>query len=114
MQRGRPAALAVLRGTGEEERILSWAELVWDGEDPRTLVELDDEVARLARRLGARECHLWLANDPEAETLLAARGWRREPEPQCLHLGAVSFLPEIDAAAGCRRLYLTMGDADLV
>lgn len=114
MQRGRPAALAVLRRTGDEEGILSWAELVWDGEDPRALAELDDEVARLARRLGSRECHLWLANDPEAEALLAARGWRREPEPQRLHLGAVSFLPEIDAAAVCRRLYLTMGDADLV
>lgn len=114
LQRGRPAALAVLCGTGEEERNLSWAELVWDGEDPRALVELDDEVVRLARRLGAPECHLWLANDPQAETLLAARGWRREPEPQRLHLGAVSFLPEIDAAEVCRRLYLTMGDADLV
>lgn len=110
-RRGQPAALAVLRAEGS---ILHWAELVWDGEDRGTLRELDAEVDRIARRSGARECRLWLAGDPEAEAVLRERGWRLGTEPQGLHLGAVSFLPDLDPLSVCRRLYLTMGDADLV
>lgn len=110
-RRGEPAALAVLRLEGS---LLHWAELVWDGEDRRTLRELDAEVDRIARRAGARECRLWLAGDPVAEAVLEERGWRPGTEPQDLHLGAVSFLADLDPLAVCRRLYLTMGDADLV
>ena len=110
-RRGEPAALAVLRSVGP---VLHWAELLWDGEDRRTLEELDAEVERVARGSGVRECRLWLAGDREAEAVLATRGWRRGHEPQDLHLGAVSFLPDLDPVSVCRRLYLTMGDADLV
>jgi len=110
-RRGEPAALAVLRLEGP---LLHWAELVWDGEDRRALRELDAEVDRVARRAGARECRLWLAGDPVAEAVLEERGWRPGTEPQDLHLGAVSFLADLDPLAVCRRLYLTMGDADLV
>lgn len=109
--RGRPAAWAVVR---QEGSILHWADLVWDGHDPQTLVRLDEEVTALARQTGATELRLWLGNDPQAAAVLDARGWRRAPEPQELHVGAVSFLPDLDALDVCRRLYLTMGDADLV
>lgn len=108
---GKPAALAVLRPEGP---VLHWAELLWDGKDRRTLEELDAEVERVAHRSGVQECRLWLAGDADAEAVLEARGWRPGTEPQDLHLGAVSFLPDLDALEVCRRLYLTMGDADLV
>jgi hypothetical protein len=110
-RRGEPAALAVLR---VDDSVLYWAELLWDGEERQTLRDLDAEVERVARRSGARECRLWLAGDPEAEAVFEERGWRPGAEPQGLHLGAVSFLPELDPLAVCRRFYLTMGDADLV
>lgn len=112
---GEPAALAVLRPPEGEgaERVLSWAELVWDGR-ATALLALDREVARLAAGSEARESHLWLANDRAAARLLAGRGWIRREHPQRLCLGAVPFRPDIDATAVCRRLYLTMGDGDLV
>lgn len=109
--RGRPAALAVVRVADD---VAHWAELVWDGESPRTVAALDAAVEELAARAGASEVRLWLGGDSEAEAVLARRGWRRAPEPQGLHLGAVSFLPDLDAAEVCRRLLVTMGDADLV
>lgn len=113
--RGRPAALAVVRVMEDvTDRVAHWAELVWDGESPRTLAALDAAVGELADREGASEARLWLGGDPEAEAVLAERGWRRAPEPKGLHLGAVSFLPDLDAAEVCRRLVVTMGDADLV
>jgi len=109
--RGRPAALAVVRVSGETAH---WAELVWDGESPRSLEALDTAVGWIAARAGARELRLWLGGDPAAEKLLSGRGWQQAPEPQGLHLGAVSFLPDLDPADLCRRLFVTMGDADLV
>jgi hypothetical protein len=117
-RRGEPAALAVLRlpGSGAEEgprRGLAWAELVWDGRRG-ALEALDAEVARLAREAGAEASRLWLANDPRAEAILERRGWQRREHPQRLCLGAVSFDPAIDADDLCRRLYLTLGDGDLV
>ena len=109
---GRLAAYAVVRIEGP---VLAWAELVWDGRDPRALAALDVEVARLAAAAGVERCELWLANDPPAEALLAARGWRREPLPGGPLQSAVTFLPnEIDARDFTRRLYVTMADADLV
>jgi len=109
--RGRCAALAVVRVA---DGVLHWAELVWDGRQPETLAALDDEAIAVAREAGVSECRLWLGRDPAAEAVLESQGWRRATEPQDLHVGAVSFLPDLDALEVCRRLYLTMGDADLV
>lgn len=123
---GEPRAQAILRRpaspptTGSPEgpdagaRALRWAELLWDGGSSRALVALDREVARRARGAGALESHLWLGGDREAAEILVRRGWRRRTEPQDLHLGAVSFVEGVDALEVCRRLYVTMGDADLV
>lgn len=114
-RRGRLEALAVVRST---PGALAWCELVWDGRDPGALALLDREVDRLAVAGEAREpagrVELWLGGDPEAEAILASRGWLRAEHPQRLARGAVSFHPEIDSDRFCRGLYVTMGDGDLV
>lgn len=119
-RRGRLAAWAVVRppaagggSAGEDPAVLSWADLVWDG-DPQALELLDDGVAEIARRTGARESHLWLANDPAGLELLASRSWAPRPEPHDLHLTAVAHRPDLEAHQVARRLYVTMADCDLI
>lgn len=73
---------------------------------------------RFVDRPGVEYLHrtIWRGGEPAALAVLRleAGGWRAGTEPQDLHLGAVSFLPDLDPLEVCRRLYLTMGDADLV
>ncbi len=106
-----PHAWAVLR---IREGSLIWAELVWDGRDPRALAALDAAVAAAAREAGAERLEAWLAGDAAAAAVLAGRGWQRRDQPDGLHLTVRSFDPRLDAAAVSTRFYLTMGDADLV
>ena len=105
-----PAAWAVLRA---REGSLSWAELIWDGRDPRALAALDGAVAEAAREAGVARLETWLAGDAAAAAVLAGRGWQRREQPDGLHLTLRSFDPRLDAAAVAGRFYLTMGDADL-
>ena len=107
---GEPAAWAVVRAM--EDR-LSWADLVWDGR-PAALERLARAIEEHGRRRSLPAGHLWLDGDPEAERLLAGLGWVERPEPQGICLGAVSFISDLSAAELCRRLYVTMADADLV
>lgn len=107
---GEPAAWAVVRAM---EGWLSWADLVWDGR-PAALERLARAVETHGRRLRLPAGHLWLDGDPEAERLLTSLGWIERREPQGICLGAVSFTADLSAAELCRRLYVTMADADLV
>jgi hypothetical protein len=109
-RRGEAHAWAVLR---LQDGTARWAELVWDGEDTRALLALDDAAGRSARQGGAAEIEMWLANDPAAEDFFARRGWTSAPHPQA-RLTAESFRPGIDADDVARRLYFTLGDSDLV
>jgi hypothetical protein len=105
-----PAALAVLRLDGPVAR---WAELVWNGHDPRALAALDRGAARLARRAGCDRLEMWLSGDREAETALVALGWSRTVRSDMGRVVHV-FHPALDAGAVQGRLYMTMGDSDLV
>jgi hypothetical protein len=109
-RRGAGHAGAVLR---VQDGTARWADLLWDGEDPRALLALDDAAGRLARHGGATEMEMWLANDPAAEEAFARRGWTAAPHPQAM-LCAKSFRPDIDPDDVARRLYFTLGDSDLV
>jgi hypothetical protein len=109
-RRGRVAAWAVLRLGAP---VTSWAELVWDGEDPRALGALDRAAARAARDAGAEWLEMWLDGDAEAARALAGLGWQSGPHP-LLSLVVHSFHPAVDPAAIPGRFYVTMSDADLV
>ena len=107
----RPAALAVLRATGET---VQWCELLWDGASVRALAALDRAAAAFARACGAARIEMWLGGDPAAEAGFTALGWDRGTHPAGLVMVARSFHPEIDVANFAGSFYLTMGDADLV
>ncbi len=109
--RGHVAAVAVLRLAGERA---SWAELVWDGDDPRAIWALDRAVAGLARAAGSRTVEMWLGGDAAAERTFEDLGWSRGTHPHGLVMVARSFHPEINVAGFAGRFYLTMSDADLV
>jgi hypothetical protein len=109
--RRRCEAWGVLRAV---EGAVRWAELVWDGADPRALVALDREADAVARAAGAPYIDLWLAGDPVAAAVLADLGWQEQPEPQDLHVTFVSFHPALPIADLAPRLYYTLGDSDLV
>lgn len=109
-QRGEIHAWAVLRLL---DGVAHWADLLWDGEDPRALAALDGAAGQLARRWGAADIEMWLANDPAAETVFSARGWATAPHPK-VKITALSFQPGVDGNEIVRRCYLTMGDSDLV
>lgn len=110
VRRGVVHAWAVVR---VEERRVAWAELVWDGARPGSLAALDRAVVTVARRSNLDLLELWLEGDSEAAAVLRRLGWRREAPPAAMVLMARSFTPAATAGA-LRRLYVTMGDADLV
>lgn len=107
---GRVSAWAVLRLGG---RAVSWAELVWDGEDPRALAALDRAAGRAARKAGAECLEMWLDADREATTALGSLGWKAEAHP-LVRLVVPSAHPRVDASAIAGSFYVTMSDADLV
>jgi len=94
--------------------VLHVADLVWDGTDPRDLEGLDRAFVALARRAGLRRLEMWLGGDPPAAEVLAARGWTRLPDPPDFGMVGRAFHSAIDLGEVGRRVYLTMGDSDLV
>lgn len=107
---GEVHAWAVLR---VEAQRVAWAELVWDGERGGALAALDRVAVELARRAGVGTLEMWLEGDEAAAVVFRRLGWRRQPPPAAMLLMARSFTPAVPTAA-LRRLYVTMGDADLV
>jgi hypothetical protein len=97
----------------EQDRVL-WVDVLWDGRMPRALVALDKALLRLARTHGTDRQVLWLNNDPEVTQILQKRGWKSRPNPNLPCLTAVALMPERDVHTFIKRLYFTMGDADLV
>lgn len=110
LRRGRVHAWAVAR---VEEHRVAWAELVWDGSQRGALAALDRALVNLARRAQVDTLELWLEGDEAAAAVLRRLGWRRGPPAAAMVLMARSFIPAVNPGA-LRRLYLTMGDADLV
>jgi hypothetical protein len=110
-RRDRIHAWAVVDTAGDLGRVI---DLVWDGEDPRALLALDDAAARVTASAGARRLELWLAGDAAAGGVLGAAGWERGHHPERVHMTSVPFAPGLDRADLVARFYLTMGDSDLV
>lgn len=110
-RRGRPEAAAVLR---EEAPVTRLADLVWDGAHARALVALDRAAVRLARRRHAVALDGWLDGDERAAAELARLGWTPRPNPLDLRTVVRVFHPAIDPARVAGRIYLTLGDSDLV
>jgi hypothetical protein len=110
-RRGLARAWGVARLQGHS---LQLADLVWDGSDARDLEALDRAFVSQARRAGAAHLEMWLAGDPAAAEALAARGWVQLPDPPDIGMVGRAFHPAIDLGEVGRRVYLTMGDSDLV
>ena len=94
--------------------ILRCADLIWDGRDSRALEGLDYGLRRAADQLGCAACDLWLRGDEAAEHELKRVGWVQGPSPEDVVFVARTFHPEIDLEVLRPRLYLTLGDSDLV
>jgi Acetyltransferase (GNAT) domain len=109
-RRDEPAACAVVRLCG---RVMSWVELVWDGNDARSLAALDRSVISLARAEGCERAELWLDGDRAATEALVALGWVETEHPE-VWLTLRSFHPEIDPNWVPGHFYITQSDADLV
>lgn len=92
---------------------VAWAELVWDGARPAAVAALERAVTEVARRAGVPTLELWLERDEAAAEVLRHYGWRRVPPAATMFFAARSFSPEVKVA-DLSRLYITMGDADLV
>jgi hypothetical protein len=90
------------------------ADLLWDGRHERSLVALDRAVTLLARRRGATGVDGWLDGDEHAAEVLGRLGWKTHPNPLDLRTVVRVFHPAIDPARVAGRLYLTLGDSDLV
>ena len=109
-RRGRTRAWGVVALAPERAR---WVDLLWDGDDDGDLALLAGEARRLAAESGAREVELWLSGDVSAAAVLAELGWHREVHPD-LRLVARSFTPALTDREIVARLYVTLGDSDLV
>lgn len=94
--------------------VLQWADLLWDGEDSRALAALVRAVDARARTARCRAIHLWLGGDVAAGATLSCLGFESMRQPDGLHTLARVFHPEIDLDLVRRRLYLTLGDSDLI
>ena len=107
----RLSSWAVLR---IENNVAHWVDLVWDGQDSGALKELERQCLETARLTGVRRMEMWLSGDEEAESIFSSVGWHRQEHPLNLQLVARSFDPRIDAPNLIERLYLTMGNSDLI
>jgi hypothetical protein len=110
-RQGRPEVVAVVREGAPFARL---ADLLWDGRHERSLVALDRAVTLLARRRGATGVDGWLDGDEHAAEVLGRLGWTTHPNPLDLRTVVRVFHPAIDPARVAGRLYLTLGDSDLV
>lgn len=108
---GMVRAWAVVARAGA---VLKVADLIWDGDDARALAALARAIDAEARAGGCRTVQLWLGGDPAAGATLSWLGYVESPHPDGLHTAARIFHPEIDLDKVRRRLYLTLGDSDMV
>lgn len=108
---GTAHAWAALARTGDT---VHWADLLWDGESPSSLRALERAVRDTARRGGATKLEMWLNGDPAATQVLLDAGWESMPNPLDLAITSIAIDPTIDSKSAARRMYVTMGDGDLV
>ena len=107
----RAAAYAAFRTDGSRVR---WVDLVWDHHHPGALELVGHLSAGLVAQTGAEVEELWLNGDVEGQERLERLGFVEEPEPGKLVMVARAFDPGVDLAAMAEKIYITMGDSDLV
>ncbi len=109
-RRGAIHAWAVLDHTQDT---VQWLDVLWNGEDPRALKELDHAVSVFAKSRDASAITMWLAGDDEMARQLPGLGWNLQKHPQDIHVIVRSLDPQIDASELAQRLHYTMSDSDL-
>lgn len=107
---GETRAWAVLACDREAAR---WVDLLWDGEDPRDLIALADELASRALAEGASRLELWLRGDGAARAALLGSGFASGVDPE-RQLSAIVFDPRTPLDRVFGDFYLTLGDSDHV
>lgn len=93
--------------------VARFVDLLWDGEDPQDLIDLEQEMENQARLRGVKNFEMWLSGDKSAEEIFANIGWVGREHPQ-LEMVARSFHPEIESNHFLNNFYLTLGGSDLV
>ncbi len=106
-----PVALAFFRS---DEQRLRWADFLWDHDHPGALELAAHLSGELAARTGCLVEEMWLNGDAAGQARLERLGFEKEPEPQGLEMCAKAFDDEADLTAMGERMYITMGDSDLV
>lgn len=106
-----PVGFAAFRTDGGRVR---WLDLVWDHRHPGALELASHLSAGLAAQTGAEVEELWLNGDAEGQARLERRGFQEAAEPGQLVMVARAFDPEVDLKAMAAKIYVTMGDSDLV
>jgi hypothetical protein len=106
-----PVGFAAFRTDGGRVR---WADLIWDHRHPGALELASHLSAGLAAQTGGELEEMWLNGDAEGQALLERRGFEETAEPGQLTMVARAFDPGVDLEAMAARVYVTMGDSDLV
>ncbi|GJM15325.1 MAG: hypothetical protein DHS20C13_06520 [Thermodesulfobacteriota bacterium] len=92
---------------------IKWIDLLWDGEDEKILIKLENRIEYIARYSGIENLEIWLSNDEKVKNILLNKNWEFS-EHDDLFLVAMSFHPDLDSNKFIKNLYFTMGDSDLV
>ena len=87
---------------------------MWDRKHPGALELAAHLSGELAMSTGCAVEELWINGDPVGQARLERLGFEAAPEPQDLVMVARAFDREVDLEAMAERVYVTMGDSDLV
>ena len=106
-----PVASVVFRTDGGRVR---WVDLVWDHRHPGALDLIVHLSSGLAAQTDAELEEMWLNGDPDGRARLERLGFVEEREPGKLVMVARAFDQEVDLVSMGHKVYVTMGDSDLV
>jgi hypothetical protein len=106
-----PVGWVVLR---VENGVCQLVDLLWDRSHPGVLELVSHLSSLLASQTGCVSEEGWLNGDADGLARLQDLGFVAGPEPRQLVFVARAFHPELDVTALDGRIYLTMGDSDLV
>jgi hypothetical protein len=107
----RVLAWVVFRTDGGVCRLV---DLLWDRGHPGALEMVSWLSSRLAGDTGCSTETAWLHGDREGSARLQARGWVVSPQRDGLSFVCRSFDADLDVHAFDHRVYVTLGDSDLV
>jgi len=107
----RALAWVVFRTDGGVCRLV---DLVWDRDHPGALELVSWLSSRLAADTGCATELAWVTGDPDATGRLQRLGWAVSPQRDGLSFVCRSFDADLDVHAFDHRVYVTLGDSDLV